>query len=442
MAHQHDHQREDATPEHSHNCGGLFGCGDEKGTGVVREDIKDGAFDKRVADRLLHMDEVEQEQLDGFLTARGRARRQLLRASSFMGALAAVGPWFGKIAQAAGASDTASATTVGGGRVHVVDSNKETVRLGVFDATLPPILTVESGDAISFPNTWSHFLNELEPGVPISRLAELRTGNPGRGPHSIIGPIAVKDAEPGDVIEIRYKRLHPVNWGAVFNNPASLGTGLLPQDFAQGQIKYVDLDLAAMQGKFAPDINIPLTPFQGTLGVAPPDGFFPPLSPGVTNSVPPGPHGGNLDLRELAEGSTLYLPVWQPGALIYTGDFACRARRWRDQPHRARNPDAGGADPGRPAQAKEVSMAGRRDGDALDHRGSRQGSRHGDEPGGAQRHRVSLDPRQADPHDAYALCSIAVSFRVTQVVDIVRGVHAMIPKNLFTGELRGRIAVV
>jgi acetamidase/formamidase len=88
------------------------------------------------------------------------------------------------------------------------------------------------------------------------------------------------------VVEIRYKRLHPATWGAVFNNPAALGTGLLSQDFAQGQIKYVDLDLAAMQGKFAPDINIPLTPFQGTFGVAPPDGFFPPLRPGVTSSVP------------------------------------------------------------------------------------------------------------------------------------------------------------
>jgi Acetamidase/Formamidase family len=305
MAHQHDPRGDGHTPAHNHDCGGLFGCGDEKGTGVLREDIKNGAFDKGTADRLLHMEQVEQERLDGFLSARGRERRQLLRASSFMSALAAVGPWFGKLAHAAGAGDTAPTTTGNSGRVHVVDSNKETVRLGVFDATLPPILTVDSGDSISFPNTWSHFLNELEPGVPISRLAELRISNPGRGPHSIIGPIAVKDAEPGDVIEIRYKRLHPANWGAVFNNPASLGTGLLPQDFAQGQIKYVDLDLTAMRGKFAPDIDIPLTPFQGTLGVAPPDDFFPPLSPGVTSSVPPGPHGGNLDLRELAEGSTL-----------------------------------------------------------------------------------------------------------------------------------------
>src|SRR5213076_3011078 len=95
---------------------------------------------------------------------------------------------------------------------------------------------------------------------------------------------------------------------------------LLPQDYAQGQIRYVDLDLRAMKGKFMPNITIPLKPFQGTLGVAPPDGYFPPLSPGVTSSVPPGPHAGNLDLNELSEDSTLYMPVWRPFALSYTGD--------------------------------------------------------------------------------------------------------------------------
>jgi acetamidase/formamidase len=445
VAHQHEHQSESQTAGHSHNCGSLFGCGDEKGTGVVREDIKDGAYDKRAADRLSHMDEVEQERLDGFLTARGRARRQLLRASSFMSALAAVGPWFGKMAQAAGGGN-ATVPVAGGangaGRVHVVDSNKETVRLGVFDATLPPIVTIESGDLVSFPNTWSHFLNELQPGVPIGRLAELRISNPGRGPHSIIGPIAVKDAEPGDVVEIRYRRLHPANWGAVFNNPAALGTGLLPQDFSQGQVKYVDLDLMAMEGKFAPDINIPLTPFQGTLGLAPPDGFFPPLSPGVTSSVPPGPHGGNLDLRELAEGSVLYLPVWQPGALIYTGDshavqgdgeISLTALETLMQEvliqvllHKQKNfhwPVAETATHwitvGLDKDLNTATTLAARN--AIDFLSTRA---------------------KLTPLDAYALSSIAVSFRVTQVVDIVRGVHAMIPKNLFTGELRGQIAVV
>ena len=432
MTHQHDHEAIDQTPAHHHDCGNLFGCGDEKGTGIIREDIKDAAFSRKAEDRLLHMDEVDQDRLDGFLTARGRLRRQLLRASSFMCALAAVGPRFGNLAQAAeGRHPTRAGAPRGNGRVHVVESNKETVRLGVFDATLPPIITVESGDWISFPNTWSHFMNELQPGVPISRLAELRTGNPGRGPHSIIGPIAVRDAEPGDVVEIRYRRLHPVPWGAVFNNPGSLSTGLLPQDFAQGQIKYVDLDLTS-----------PLTPFQGTLGVAPPDGFFPPLSPGVTSSVPPGPHGGNLDLRELTEGSTLYLPVWQPGALIYTGDshavqgdgeISLTALETRMQEvliqvvlHKQKKfqwPLAETATHWITLGLDKdlntaMSLAAR---NAIDFLSSHT---------------------KLTAHDAYALCSIAVSFRVTQVVDIVRGVHAMIPKSLFTGELRGHIAVV
>src|SRR5262249_56026012 len=92
--HEHHHQ----LPTHRHQCGNVFGCGDEQGTGVLREDIKDAALSERVNDRLQHMDEMDQQTLDGYLTTRGRSRRALLRASSFMGALAAVGPWFGKLA--------------------------------------------------------------------------------------------------------------------------------------------------------------------------------------------------------------------------------------------------------------------------------------------------------------------------------------------------------
>ena len=443
MRDEHEDQTAGQLAVHSHDCGNLFGCGDEKGTGVIREDIKDAAFGKRAKDCLLHMDQVNQERLDGFLTARGRLRRQLLRASSFMGALAAIGPQFGKLARAAeDGNPTPAGASSGNGRTHVVESNRETVRLGVFDETLPPIVTIESGDWVSFPNTWSHFMNELQPGVPVARLAELRASNPGRGPHSIIGPIVVWDAEPGDVVEIRYRRLHPVAWGAVFNNPGALGTGLLPQDFAQGQIKYVDLDLTQMEAKFAPDITIPLTPFQGTLGVAPPDGFFPPLSPGVTSSVPPGPHGGNLDLRELTEGSVLYLPVWKTGALIYTGDshavqgdgeISLTALETRMQEvliqvvlHKQKNFQWPVAE----TATHWITMGLDKDlNAAMAH---------------AARNAIDFLASRAKltPHDAYALCSVAVSFRVTQVVDIVRGVHAMIPKSLFTGELRRQIAVV
>ena len=440
-----DHDEAAQPADHLHRCGGLFGCGDENGTGVFREDIKDAAFDPRTADRLLHMDEVDQERLDSYLSMRGRSRRTLMRASSFMGLLAAVGPWFGKVARAAPPPSAAGATGSARkdqGRVHVVDSNKDSVHLGVFDTTLAPLVTVESGDTISFPNTWSHFLNELQPGVPVDKLAKLRTDNPGRGPHSIIGPIAVNKAEPGDVLEIRYKKFEPFTWGAVFNNPGSLGTGLLPQDYPQGQVKYLDLDLHAMKGKFAPDISVPLKPFQGTLGVAPPDGYYAPLSPGVTSSVPPGPHAGNLDLSELSEGSSLFIPVWKPGALIFTGDshavqgdgeinlsaLETRMKEMRIQVilHKQKKFDWPVAETHTHwivvGLDKDLNVAM-----TL-----------------AARNAIKFLATRAKltELDAYALCSIAVSFRVTQVVDIVRGVHAMIPKSLFSGALRQQIAIV
>jgi acetamidase/formamidase len=359
-----------------------------------------------------------------------------------MGVLAAVEPWFTSLAQAQESGAGPMRLSQPDGRVHVVPSTRETVRLGVFDATLPPILTIESGDIISFPDTWSHFLNEMQPGVPVDTLAQLRVSNPGRGPHSIIGPIAVAGAQPGDVLEVRYQSIRPYEWGAVFNNPGSLGTGLLPQDYAQGQIKYVDLDLGAMTGKFMPNISIPLKPFQGTLGVAPPDGYFPPLSPGVTSSVPPGPHAGNLDLSELSEGSTLYIPVWKPGALIYTGDshavqgdgeisltaLETRLKELRIQIilHKQKNL----AWPVAETDTHWIVMGLDKDLNAAMTLAARNAIKFL-----ATRAKIS-------ELDAYALCSIAVSFRVTQVVDIVRGVHALIPKAIFASDLRREMTVV
>lgn len=432
-----------------HCCGNLFGCGDEQGTGVIREDIKDAAFTRRVADRLLHMDEMNQEQLDNLLTARGHSRRQMLRASGFLGTLAAIGPWFTKLAYAAMPMDSASKNpkkaAIGKeneGRVHVVESNDKTVQLGVYDTNLEPVVKIDSGDTISYPNTWSHFLNKMQPGVPIDTLAKLRVENPGKGPHSIIGPVYVNGAEPGDVLEIRYKRIHPFDWGAVFNNPGSLGTGLLPKEFPEGQVKYMKLDLPKMKAEFSPQIHVPLQPFQGTLGVAPPDGFYPPLKPGVTSSVPPGPHAGNTDLREMAEGTTMFIPVWKPGALIYTGDshavqgdgeiclcaLETRMQELRIQVilHKQKN----FAWPIAETSTHWITLGLDKDLNTA----------------------MSLAARNAIDFlntrakmtklDAYGLCSIAASFRVTQVVDIVRGVHAMIPKTLFAEELRKEIMVV
>jgi acetamidase/formamidase len=436
---------------HHHYCANLFGCGEEKGTGVFREDIKDAAFTKRTEDRLLHMDEMNQEQLDGYLTARGLSRRRLLRASSFMGVLAGIGPWFSrltntKLAHAVdalgGSAAPAAAEKDDQGRVHVVESNEKTVRLGVYDTTLDPILKVDSGDTISYPNTWSHFLNQMQPGVPVETLAKLRVSNPGHGPHSIIGTVYVNNAEPGDVLEVRYKRIRPFDWGAVFNNPGTLGTGLLAQDFPEGQVKYLKLDLPGMTAEFNRDIHIPLKPFQGTLGVAPPDGFYPVLSPGVTSSVPPGPHAGNTDLSEMAEGSTMFVPVWKPGALLYTGDshalqgdgeinlsaLETRMQELRIQVvlHKQKN----FAWPVAETATHWITLGLDKDLNVAMTL--------------AARNAINFLATRADltKLDAYALCSIAVSFRVTQVVDIVRGVHAMIPKSLFAADLRQQIEVV
>jgi acetamidase/formamidase len=448
VSHNFDHQHQEIQPQpHRHACGNLFGCGEEQGTGVLREDIKDAAFPKRAADRLLHMDEIDQEQLDGFLTARGHFRRRLLRASSFMGALAGIGPWFNRLARAANTPETPTVTGTAQdkdeqGRVHTVESNDKTVRLGVYDTTLDPILKVDSGDTISFPNTWSHFLNQMQPGVPIETLAKLRASNPGHGPHSIIGPIYVNGAEPGDVLEVRYKRIRPFDWGAVFNNPASFGTGLLAQDFPEGQVKYLTIDFPNMTAEFNRNIHVPIKPFQGTLGLAPPDGFYPPLSPGVTSSVPPGPHAGNTDLSEMVEGSTMFIPVWKPGALIFTGDshavqgdgeinlsaLETRMKELRIQVvlHKQKN----FAWPIAETPTHWITLGLDKDLNVAMTL--------------AARNAINFLATHADltKLDAYALCSIAVSFRVTQVVDIVRGVHAMIPKNLFAPDLREQIAVV
>ncbi len=435
-----------------HYCGDLFGCGEENGTGVVRDDIKEAAVTRRISDRLLHMDALNQDRLDGYLTARGQSRRSMLRASSFMGALAAVGPWFSKLAYA---SNELSGNNGGGGgsgvppqknsdegHVHVVESNDKTVHMGVFDATLEPILKVDSGDTISYVNTWTHFLNEMQPGVPIDVLAKIRMDNPGKGPHSIIGPIYVNGAEPGDVLEVRYKRIRPLDWGGVFNNPGSLGTGLLAKDYPEGQVKYMKLDLTKMTAEFNPKIHVPLKPFQGTLGLAPPDGFYPPLSPGVTSSVPPGPHGGNVDLSEMAEGTTMFIPVWKPGALIFTGDShavqgdgeicltaletGMKELRIQVVLHKQKN----FAWPIAETPTHWITLSMDKDLNVAM----------------AQTARNAIDflSARADLNklDAYALCSIAVSFRVTQVVDITRGVHAMIPKSLFAPDLRKQIVVV
>ncbi len=155
------------------------------------------------------------------------------------------------------------------GRVVTIPSTAENIRLGQFDGTLSDIDTVDSGDVILYPDTLPHFLGRLQKGTPIEEIAQMRRDNPGKGPHTIIGPVGVRDAAPGDMLECRFQRLLPIDWGVNFNNPGDLGTGALPQEFPQGQVKYFDLNLDAMTTEFLPGVTLPLAPFQGTFGIAP-----------------------------------------------------------------------------------------------------------------------------------------------------------------------------
>jgi acetamidase/formamidase len=169
---------------------------------------------------------------------------------------------------------------------------------------------IDSGDTVVV-ETMSHSHGRLWPGSTIEELKKLRTDWPGRGPMSITGPIFINGAEPGDRLRIKIQKIVPRSWAANFNIPGMFGE--FPKDFPEGQVKYFYLDGDRKIAEFAPGIEIPLRPFPGTLGVAR-------AEPGRYNAVPPGPYAGNLDNRDLVEGTTLHVPVFVRGALVWTGD--------------------------------------------------------------------------------------------------------------------------
>jgi len=196
------------------------------------------------------------------------------------------------------------------GRVYVLPATLETTQWGWFDNAELPRLVIDSGDTVVV-ETMSHAHGQLWPGRTIEELKKLRTDWPGRGPMSLTGPIFVNGAEPGDSLRIKIQKIAPRPWGANFNIPGMFGQ--FPKDFPDGQVKYFYLDRDRKIAEFAPGIEIPLRPFPGTLGVAR-------AEPGRYNAVPPGPYAGNLDNRDLVEGTTLYVPVFVRGALVWTGD--------------------------------------------------------------------------------------------------------------------------
>jgi acetamidase/formamidase len=169
---------------------------------------------------------------------------------------------------------------------------------------------VHSGDTIAL-ETMMHSHNQVVPGTTIEQIKKTRTDFPGRGPHTLTGPIYIEEAQPGDVLKVTLNKIVPRAYATNFNVPGMFGE--FPSVYSDGQVKYLYLDLDKMTTEFLPGVVIPLKPFPGTMGVARKE-------PGRFGSVPPGEFAGNMDIRDFVAGSSLYVPVFMPGALLWTGD--------------------------------------------------------------------------------------------------------------------------
>ena len=196
------------------------------------------------------------------------------------------------------------------GKVHLLPATLETTQWGWFDNAQPPVLRIDSGDTVVF-ETMMHSHNAVVPGRTIEEIKKLRTDFPGRGPHTLTGPVYVNGAEPGDTLKVTLQKIVPRAYATNFNVPGMFGE--FPSVYQDGQVKYLYLDLDKMETEFLPGVFIPLKPFPGTTGVAR-------AEPGRYSSVPPGPYAGNMDIRDFTEGATLYVPIFVKGALLWTGD--------------------------------------------------------------------------------------------------------------------------
>lgn len=211
-----------------------------------------------------------------------------------------------------------------------VPATSETTTLGLFDLKKLPVLKVHSGDTVTL-ETWNSCLHEMvynkTTPADVAKFYVKHGIQNRRGMHTLTGPVYVKGAEPGDVLEIRILDIQLNDFGYNFLSPTA---GIL-SEFTAPRIKYFKYNKQNNTTEFKKGICLHLKPFPGVLGVAPPNDWpngWPvnidkaaaqPIE-GEFNSVPPGPFGGNLDEPELQAGSIIFLPVFQKGGLVWTGD--------------------------------------------------------------------------------------------------------------------------
>lgn len=192
---------------------------------------------------------------------------------------------------------------------HIVESTAESVRSGYLDPTAPPAAVINPGDSVRYPNTWTHWGNEAVYGMSFADREPLRHRYP-HGPYSMIGPVEVTGAEPGDVIECSLTSLRPIDWGW---NSFPLGVGALPTDFAEPYVHYFRFNEDRTATDFVHGVTLTLAPFLGVVGLES-------SSSEPRSAILAGPNGGNLVLRDLTVGSHLLLPVAITGGRAWIGD--------------------------------------------------------------------------------------------------------------------------
>lgn len=314
-------------------------------------------------------------------------------------------------------------------RTHDLKLVPENVHWGYYDAKLKPVLRINSGDTVRVETMVARGIDRLKlAGVPDEeipeslKVVERVVTDRGPGAHPMTGPIYVEGAQPGDALEVKIagiEYLHPYGVGGFIP-----GSGTLPDDFPYARFKLLRYNLKDGTAQFRPGVTLKLAPFFGSIGVAPP-----PIL-GRVNSGPPGPHTGNLDNKELVVGTSLLMPVHVPGALLSIGDG-----------HGMQG------DGEVSLTALETSLRGTVQ--IMVHKGKHLNWPRAETPTHyitmglnpdldeaaklATREMIDfLVTEKGIPRDeAYILCSLAVDLHVTQLVDVTKGVHAMVAKSIF-----------
>ncbi len=312
---------------------------------------------------------------------------------------------------------------------HTLKATPKTVAWGYYDAKATPVLRIKSGDTVEIQTLITSSPKRLEdagvaPADVEQSLRDVTTQVTDKGPggHILTGPIYIEDAQPGDVLEVRIQKIALAIPYAY--NGFGAGRGYIPDDFPYSKMKIIPLDEKRMLAHFAPGIDIPLHPFFGSMGDAPPE------AAGRFNSAPPWIMGGNMDNKDLVAGTTLYLPVHAPGALFEVGDG-----------------HAGQGDGEVDITAIETSLVGtfqfvvRKDMHLKWPRAETpthymtMGFNDDLNACATLAVREMIDFLMTEKHlsrdDAYMLASVSADLHITELVDGNKGVHMMLPKAIF-----------